>query len=147
MDAIKLYTIGFTKKNAEKFFATLKSNKITRLIDIRLNNVSQLAGFAKKDDLIFFLKEICQISYKHILGFAPTEEILNGYKKGEITWDIYAEKFNNLLEERKAENILTKNEIDNSCFLCSESTAEHCHRRLVAEYLKKKMGDIEIRHL
>ncbi|MCG2710802.1 MAG: DUF488 domain-containing protein [Candidatus Omnitrophica bacterium] len=147
MNKVKLYTIGFTKKNAEKFFTTLKSNKITKLIDIRLNNVSQLAGFAKRDDLIFFLKEICQINYKHILGFAPTEEILNGYKKQEITWESYVSRFSNLLEERKIENILTRNELDNACLLCSESTAEQCHRRLVAEYLKKKLGDIEIRHL
>ena len=90
-----IYTIGFTKKNAEKFFTLLKNNQVKKVIDVRLNNVSQLAGFAKRDDLIFFLREMCNCEYEHIPDLAPTEEILKPYKKGEISWENYEEKFRN----------------------------------------------------
>ena len=147
MEKIKLYTIGFTKKNAEIFFNLLKENKIERLIDVRLNNVSQLAGFAKKNDLKYFLKELCHVDYIHMPEFAPSEEILKDYKKGKINWPIYIEKFEILMRQRKIENMIKYDSLNDACLLCSEHTAENCHRRLVAEYLRNKFGDIEIIHL
>jgi uncharacterized protein (DUF488 family) len=144
---IRLFTIGFTKKNAKTFFTKLRNAGVERLIDIRLNNVSQLAGFAKRDDLIFFLKELCNCDYKHMPNFAPTKEILDAYKKKDIGWDEYVKRFSGLIIERKIENKITADELNNACFLCSEPTPEQCHRRLVAEYLKEKLGDIEIKHL
>jgi len=147
MSRIQLFTIGFTKKNAKTFFTKLRNAGVERLIDIRLNNVSQLAGFAKRDDLIFFLKELCNCDYKHMPNFAPTKEILDAYKKKDIGWDEYVKRFSRLIIERKIENKITADELNNACFLCSEPTPEQCHRRLVAEYLKEKLGDIEIKHL
>lgn len=147
MSKSQLFTIGFTKKNAKTFFTKLRNAGVKRLIDIRLNNVSQLAGFAKRDDLIFFLKELCNCDYKHMPNFAPTKEILDAYKKKEIGWDEYVKRFSMLITERKIENKITADELNNACFLCSEPTPEQCHRRLVAEYLQEKLGDIEIKHL
>ena len=147
MSKINLYTIGFTKKNAKTFFTKLKIVGVIRLFDIRLNNISQLAGFAKKDDLIYFLREICNCDYRHFPDFAPTNEILDAYKKNQIDWHEYVCRFSKLIEYRKIENKISMEELNNSCLLCSEPTPEHCHRRLVAEYLKEKLGDIEIQHL
>ncbi|MCI5218537.1 MAG: DUF488 domain-containing protein [Candidatus Electrothrix sp. LOE2] len=145
--SIKIFTIGFTKKNAETFFSELRNAGVTMLIDIRLNNVSQLSGFAKRDDLIFFLKELCHCDYKHMTDFAPTKEILNAYKKKEISWDEYVKRFSRLIVERKIENKITTEELNNACLLCSEPTPEQCHRRLVAEYVQAKLDGIEIIHL
>jgi uncharacterized protein (DUF488 family) len=147
MPKIQLYTIGFTKKNAQTFFSKLKKAGVVRLIDIRLNNVSQLAGFAKRDDLIFFLKELCNCEYRHIPDFAPTKEILDAYKKKKIDWAEYVRRFSKLIKDRKIEKEISAEDLNNSCFLCSEPTPEQCHRRLVAEYFKEKFGNIEIRHL
>lgn len=147
MNKIKLYTIGFTKKKAKDFFGKLRQLGIHTIIDVRLNNVSQLSGFAKRDDLIFFLKELCDCEYNHRLDFAPTKKILDDYKKKKITWDEYVVLFKNLIKERKIESKISLDELNNSCFLCSEPTAEKCHRRLVAEYLKDKLGSIEIIHI
>lgn len=144
---IKMFTIGFTKKNAETFFSELRNAGVTMLIDLRLNNVSQLSGFAKRDDLIFFLKELCNCDYKHIPNFAPTKDILDAYKKKEISWNEYVNRFNKLIIERKIENTLKAEELTNACLLCSEPTPEQCHRRLVAEYLQGKLSGIEIIHL
>lgn len=142
-----LYTIGFTKKNAQAFFSKLQKAGVTKLIDIRLNNVSQLAGFAKRDDLIFFLRELCDCDYKHMPIFAPTKEILDAYKKKQIDWNEYVRRFSRLIKERTIEKKITAEELNNSCLLCSEPTPEQCHRRLVAEYFKEQFGDIEIKHL
>lgn len=147
MSKTTMYTIGFTKKNAKSFFSKLRSAGVTKLIDIRLNNVSQLAGFAKRDDLIFFLKELCDCDYKHMPNLAPTKEILDSYKKKKIDWDEYVRRFSKLIKERKIENEITAEELNNACFLCSEPTPDQCHRRLVSEYLKEQFGDIEIKHL
>jgi uncharacterized protein (DUF488 family) len=142
-----IFTIGFTKKNAKTFFSKLRDAGVTKLIDVRLNNVSQLAGFAKRDDLIFFLKELCNCDYKHVPDFAPTKEILEAYKKKEIDWTGYESLFNNLIKKRKIENMISEKDLNNSCLLCSEHTPEQCHRRLVANYLQNKFGNIEIKHL
>lgn len=132
-----IYTIGFTKKSAEEFFELLKSNDIQSLIDVRLNNKSQLAGFAKGRDLDYFLREICDIRYYHELNFAPENELLKKWQKGELNWDKYTEWYVGLLEKRKAENIFKVRYSDkgNVCLLCTEPTTETCHRRLLAEYL------------
>lgn len=142
-----LFTIGFTKKNARTFFEMLKQFGIKRIIDIRLNNESQLAGFTKKDDLEYFLKTIVDIEYSHRSEFAPTKDILDSYKKKKITWSEYEQRFLSLLKQRNVENFIIHAELDKACLLCSEPKSDMCHRRLVAEYLKDKFGNIEIRHL
>jgi uncharacterized protein (DUF488 family) len=144
---MKIYTIGFTKKNAEQFFGKLKQAGTTRIIDTRLNNVSQLAGFTKKDDLRYLAKEILAVDYVHALSLAPTKDILDAYKKDGGDWHTYEHKFNNLIESRHIENHLDKSMLDGACLLCSEPTPHHCHRRLVAEYLCRCWGNIEIVHL
>lgn len=147
MNKTILFTIGFTKKKAEMFFGKLSDAGVEKLIDIRLNNVSQLAGFAKKNDLIYFLKKICNCDYTHKPLLAPTKEILDGYKKKVIDWSEYEKRFNDLLKERKAHTLVSSSELHMACLLCSEPTPEKCHRRLVAEYLKNYFENIEIRHL
>ena len=147
MDNINLYTIGFTKKNAENFFTLLKKNGVKKIIDVRLNNVSQLAGFTKQDDLKYFLKELCRIEYYHYEQLAPTEDILKRYKNKEISWEQYELEFNSLMTKRKIEAIISLDLLTDACLLCSEATAEHCHRRLLAEYFKKVYKRINIIHL
>jgi uncharacterized protein (DUF488 family) len=147
MNPIKIHTIGFTKKTAEKFFTQLKKAGAKRVIDIRLNNKSQLAGFAKKDDLKYFLKALCSIDYVHIPELAPTIAILDAYKKNKSDWSIYETQFLALMQKRKIEEKFEADTFHQACLLCSEDTPEHCHRRLVAEYLKKKWGNIQIKHL
>ncbi len=145
---MEIYTIGFTKKSAKEFFDALKSAKIRRLIDIRLNNSSQLAGFTKQDDLAFFLKELCDAEYLHRPVLAPTKEILDDYKKKRITWDEYERRFTALMTERRIEEVINKGLFDiPTCFLCSEPKPDKCHRRLVSEYLRDKWGNIRITHL
>ena len=147
MNKIKLFTIGFTKKNAETFFGKITKSGIEKMIDIRLNNVSQLAGFTKKDDLIYFLKKICNCEYAHIPLLAPTKEILDVYKKKEITWPEYEKRFKDLLIQRKAHALLSISELHMACLLCSEPTPDKCHRRLVAEFFKNYFKEIEVIHL
>ncbi|MGL5196559.1 MAG: DUF488 family protein [Chroococcales cyanobacterium] len=144
---VNLFTIGFTQKSAETFFTTLKQAGVKRIIDTRLNNVSQLAGFAKKNDLQYFLKTIADIEYLHILDLAPTKDILDEYKKNKGDWSIYEQKFLHLIETRKIEKKVTPEQLDAACLLCSEAKPHHCHRRLVAEYLNGKWGDVKICHL
>jgi uncharacterized protein (DUF488 family) len=145
--AIHVYTIGFTHKKAEDFFRTLQDAGVKRLYDIRLNNASQLAGFTKKDDLRYFLSTIAGIEYFYKPEFSPTKNILDAYKKKEMTWDKYEDLFKTLVEERHIENAITLEELEYSCFLCSEPKPDKCHRRLVVEYLKQHFPDIIIRHL
>jgi uncharacterized protein (DUF488 family) len=147
MNNIKLFTIGFTKKNAETFFTKLIQFGVDKIIDIRLNNVSQLAGFTKKDDLIYFLKTICDCDYAHEPLLAPTKEILDAYKKKEISWSDYENQFNDLLISRKAETLLTPSDLNMACLLCSEPIPDKCHRRLVAEFFKQAYANIEIMHI
>ncbi len=142
-----IFTIGFTKKTAEQFFTRLKQPGLLRLIDVRLNNVSQLAGFTKRDDLQFFVQRICGIDYIHRPDLAPTKDILNEYKKNGRDWAAYERKFLSLMAQRRIEENMLRTEIDGGCLLCSEATPEHCHRRLVAEYLRGQWDDLEIKHL
>ena len=134
---IETYSIGFTQKKAEHFFSLLRENKVRILLDVRLNNVSQLAGFAKRDDLIYFLREICEIDYMHIQDLTPTADILNRYKTGGIRWDEYADLFLNLMSKRNIERSITPEMIDSGCLLCSEHQPHNCHRSLVLNYLKE----------
>jgi len=147
MSTINLFTIGFTKKPAEAFFSRLSRAGVKRVIDIRLNNVSQLAGFAKRDDLRYFLKAIGGIDYIHLPELAPTQEIMDHFKKKKGEWSAYENEFQALLKERKPEETLSKDLFDRACLLCSEDKADHCHRRLVAEHLADKWGDVKIVHL
>ena len=142
---ITLYTIGFTKKNAKKFFGLLKNAGIKKLIDIRINNSSQLAGFAKGADLEFFMKEICNADYVHITDLAPTKELLKDYQDKVIDWTGYTIIFNKLMQSRRIAERYRVEDLDQCCFLCTEDTPEKCHRRLVAEYIKNHNPDKEIR--
>ena len=144
---MKVYTIGFTKKPASDFFELLRDSGAKRLVDVRLNNVSQLAGFAKKNDLEYFLKKICRINYVHMPELAPTSEMLDAYRKGHRDWESYEREFLALMDERRISKKGIKRTIANACLLCSEDKPEHCHRRLVAEYLQRNWGDVEIIHL
>lgn len=144
---MKLFTIGFTRKTAERFFGLLRASGARRVVDVRLNNVSQLAGFAKKNDLAYFLKEIANIDYVHAPDLAPTQEMLDAYKKEKGDWAHYEERFLGLMRERKIEERLPRAILDGGCLLCSEDKPHHCHRRLVAEYLQKRWGDIDVKHL
>jgi len=116
-------------------------------VDIRLNNTSQLAGFAKRDDLRYFAMAICHIDYVHLPELAPTQDILEAYKKHKGNWGLYERQFLDLIARRKIEEKVKREMLDGGCLLCSEDKPNRCHRRLVAEYLKEKWGDVEIRHL
>lgn len=144
---MKIFTIGFTKKSAEEFFTRLRNFHVRRLLDVRLNNVSQLAGFSKRDDLRFFLRTICQADYKHLTELAPTQALLDRYKKLDHDWDAYAVEFCSLIRDRRVEQILDREIFADACLLCSEDKPDHCHRRLVAEYLRDHWGSVEIIHL
>jgi uncharacterized protein (DUF488 family) len=144
---IRLFTIGFTKKTAEEFFTLLEDAGVLRILDVRLNNTSQLAGFAKRDDLQYFLRAIGGIDYVHLPDLAPTADILDAYKKEKGPWSAYEPRFLELIRERKIEETSRRELFDRGCLLCSEDQPEHCHRRLVAEYLAEKWGDVEITHL
>ncbi len=144
---MKLYTIGFTKKNASQFFGLLKENKVKTVIDVRLNNKSQLAGFTKEDDLKYFLKSIAGIDYCHMIDFTPTEDILKRYQNKEMTWGEYEKEYLRLIASRDVLNKFNHGILEDACLLCSEPTPEKCHRRLLAEYLKENIGDLDIKHL
>ena len=144
---MQLFTIGFTQKTAEGFFGKLKRSGAKRVVDVRLNNVSQLAGFAKRKDLEFFLREICEMDYVHLPELAPTKDILDEYKKNKGDWGVYEVKFLDLMRRREVERKIDPSLVRDGCLLCSEDKPHHCHRRLVAEYLQQHWGDIQIRHL
>jgi uncharacterized protein (DUF488 family) len=144
---MRICSIGFTNKKAEEFFARLQKSGVKRVVDVRLNNVSQLAGFSKRDDLQYFLKAILGIEYVHLPILAPTQDILDDYKKNKGDWTVYEKKFLHLIQERQIENKVSKEAVNESCLLCSEDEPHFCHRRLVAEYLRDKWGDVKIEHL
>lgn len=147
---IKIYSIGFTKKSAKTFFESLINNQVKKLIDVRLNNKSQLAGFAKGNDLKYFLEKIASIEYGYEVEFAPTKEILDAYKKGDIDWKEYEEKYIQLMKERKISEYIEEKGIefwDSSCLLCSEETPDNCHRRLAINEIIKVFPEIEVYHI
>ena len=144
---MKLFTIGFTQKSAEAFFSAIKKSGAERIVDIRLNNTSQLAGFAKQDDLRYFLQAICGVDYRHEPRLAPTAEILDDYKKKRIVWSEFERRFLDLIRQRQIEKTVSRELLSGGCLLCSEATPDRCHRRLVAEYLSAHWNDVEVRHL
>lgn len=144
---MEVYSIGFTKHTAEDFFTTLERANVRRLIDVRLNNVSQLSGFSKRDDLRYFLKRIAGIEYSHELALAPTADLLNAYKKKEISWHSYAEQYLALLDDRSIERQLDAHFFEDAVLLCSEHKPERCHRRLALEYLGSAWSGMHVVHL
>ena len=139
-----IFTIGFTKKTAQKFFELLRENKVNVLIDVRLNNTSQLAGFSKFPDIKYFLKELCAINYISDNKFAPTDQILRDYKAKKISWDEYVIRFNELMQSRKIDDYIRVKYgncvYTNICLLCSEEKPNNCHRLLVANYFSNEFG-------
>lgn len=144
---ITLYTIGFTEKSAEKFFSLLENNNVRKVVDTRISNTSQLAGFAKGKDLAFFARRIGNMEYSHELTFAPTKELLDRYRAKTMSWDEYATAYLNLLDMRQIAKRVHIEELHHNCFLCSEHSPEKCHRRLLAEYLRSMEPDLQIVHL
>lgn len=144
---MEIYTIGFTQKSAAQFFGLLKQHRIGRLVDVRLNNVSQLAGFSKRDDLAYFLRELVGAEYRHEPLLAPTQELLDDFKKRRGSWDNYERRFLALMQERQIEEIDRSQFSTPTALLCSEATPERCHRRLVIEYLDAHWGGVGAVHL
>ena len=145
---MQVYTIGFTKKGASEFFGLLEDANIERLIDVRLRNRSQLSGFAKRDDLQFFLDRLLDIEYEHAQELAPTKTLLDEWRDDEIDWETYEDRFEDLLAERQVENNLRRDSFEKrTVLLCSEHKPDQCHRRLILDYLDEKWSDIEMIHL
>jgi uncharacterized protein (DUF488 family) len=145
---MEICTIGFTQTTAESFFSRLATARVERLLDVRLNNTSQLAGFAKAADLPYFLRELVDVSYEHQPLLAPTQEMLDAYKKRKGDWGTYEREFLALMDERSVDRELRRDDFDRrTALLCSEAIAAHCHRRLVAEYLASRWNGVQIRHL
>jgi uncharacterized protein (DUF488 family) len=148
LEKIAVATIGFTKTSAAGFFERIKQARVKQVIDVRLHNTSQLAGFAKADDLAYFLKEICGIAYTHEPLLAPADDMLRAYKRDKGDWDEYQAQFLHLMVERKIENAFSPAQFASACLLCSEPTPHHCHRRLVCEYLNEKWDSaLTVTHL
>ena len=148
MQNIDLATIGFTKTSAAKFFDRLKTASVKTVIDVRLHNTSQLAGFAKANDLAFFLKQICGAEYVHEPLLAPTDDILKALKRDKGDWRVYETSFMQLMSQRKIETRIKSELLQGGCLLCSEDKPHFCHRRLVCEYLNDKWdGALRVRHL
>jgi uncharacterized protein (DUF488 family) len=146
---MKIYTIGFTQKTAQKFFGLLRDNGVKCLVDIRLKPDGQLSGFARKADLPYLLRELAaHCAYAHLPELAPTKAILSDYRK-DGDWSRYVSRFEALMDERDVPNALDKALFASqaNCLLCSEATPEQCHRRLVAERIAASWGDVEIVHL
>ena len=143
----RIFTIGYAGRTAEEFFTILKQAGIRKVIDIRLYNTSQLAGFTRREDIKYFLRTIVGSDYIHLPILAPTKKLLSDYKKGLISWGRYETAFREIITERQIERELIPQDTDTSCFLCSEAKADKCHRRLVAEHLAKHWENVSISHL
>ena len=140
---MKIYTLGFTKKSAREFFEILKDNNIEQIVDVRLNNTSQLAGFTKKKDLEFFLEEMGSIDYIHLDILAPDKEL-----RKIKDWEEYSQKYLELIEKRDILNVINTDIFQKrSCLLCSEPSAEDCHRSILADYIKKHWENVKVVHL
>ncbi|MCH8863148.1 MAG: DUF488 domain-containing protein [Proteobacteria bacterium] len=141
-------TIGFTKTTAENFFQRLLTNEVRQVIDVRLNNTSQLSGFAKAKDLIYFLQTLGEIGYVHEPLLAPTKDILTAYRKKQSDWSDYRIRFLDLMDTRSIDQNLSPDFFDHGCLLCSEDKPHHCHRSLVVEFLNDRWDDqLKVRHL
>jgi len=146
-ESINVFTVGFTKKTAGEFFEKLRAAGIKRVVDVRLNKISQLAGFNKRDDLKYFLKEILDVEYVEAPLLAPTQPMLDAYKKSKGSWDAYEHDFLGLMAERHIEDKIDPSLLAGGCLLCSEDTPHHCHRRLVLDYLQKRWGNLTVKHI
>ena len=146
-ETLNVFSIGFTKKSAGEFFEKLRAAGVRRIVDVRLNKVSQLAGFSKRDDLKYFLKTILGAEYVEAPLLAPTQVMLDSFKKNKGTWDAYEHDFLKLMEERHIEDKIDPSILAGGCLLCSEETPHHCHRRLVLDYLQKRWGNLSINHI
>lgn len=145
---MEIYTTGFTKKSARQFFSKLSDHEIRRLVDVRINNTSQLSAFAKRDDLEFFLEELVGAEYLHEPLLAPTPDLLKSYRSGDLSWSEYERRFLDLMEERQIESQISPELFAvPTVLLCSELTADKCHRRLVVEYLADHWGGITAIHI
>jgi uncharacterized protein (DUF488 family) len=145
---VEIATIGFAGHSAESFFGRLRATGAEQLVDVRIHNVSQLAGFTKRDDLRFFVRELCNASYVHETLLAPTDELLKQYRSKVIGWTEYEKRFLDLMEQRGIERQLSRDFFaTRTALLCSEHSPKQCHRRLVAEYLNDRWGDVRITHL
>lgn len=143
----RLYTIGFTEKSAEEFFDLLLSHGVRKLVDTRVNNTSQLAGFAKGRDLAYFCRVVGSMEYEHRLDMAPTRDLLGEYRKGEINWAEYTDRYMGLLRKRKLRSTVSLRDLDGACLLCSEHLPEQCHRSLLSEHLREAFPEITVTHL
>ena len=144
---MNLHTIGFTKKPASAFFALLRDSGARRLVDIRLRPAGQLSGFAKQGDLAYFLRELCGMDYVHMPELSPTREMFDGIRKRHRHWPTYEREFLALMDERRVAETVDRESLANAVLLCSEHSPERCHRRLVAEHLRERWGDVEVVHL
>ena len=144
---MKLFTIGFTKKTAEEFFTKLQEAGVERVLDVRLNNVSQLAGFSKRDDLSFFLRALHGIDYEHHKELAPTQELMDAFKKQKGPWSDFERDFLRLMSDRRVADLIPRSLLDHACLLCSEATPDRCHRSLVCGYLSNEWGELEVEHI
>lgn len=145
---MEICTIGFTQTTAEHFFQRLADAGVERLLDVRLNNSSQLAGFAKAKDLPYFLRELIGATYEHEPLLAPTQELLDAYKKRRGDWASYEAEFLGLMEQRRIDEVLSPADFERrTVLLCSEATPEHCHRRLVCEFLAQRWPAVRAAHL
>lgn len=145
---MEVYTIGFTKKGARDFFELLDKHGIQRLTDVRIRNRSQLAGFAKRDDLEYFLEVILDADYQHQPDLAPTKELLDDWRNDEISWGEYESRFMSLMQERSIEKKMSPTDFEEpTVLLCSEHKPDKCHRRLIVEYLDDKWGNVTAIHL
>ena len=150
-ETITIYTIGTSTKTAETFFTKIRGAGVKQVIDVRLRNRGSYLGFSRYPDLPYFLMEIGRIAYSHVPNLAPTKELLDAYKpkkgKNGISWPTYERRFNKIITERRIENMVTQRELQDACLLCSEPEPDKCHRRLVAEYLQRKWGNVQIGHI
>ena len=144
---MKLYTIGFTRKSAAEFFGLLRESGAKRVVDVRLRNTSGLAGFSKKSDLPWFLRELCSMDYVHLPRLSPTDDLLDAYRGKRVSWAEYEPIFQSIIERRLIHAAIPQDIIADSCLLCSEHQPDRCHRRLLAERWQQHWGNVEIIHL
>lgn len=142
-----LYTIGFTRKGAERFFGLLAESGVRSLLDIRARPDSQLAGFARGADLAWFLRRLCDIEYHTVPALAPGKQLLADYRAGAVSWDIYTERYLAELDPRRVQESLAEFDLDHSCLLCAEDSPAQCHRRLAAEWLQQRHFGLQLIHL
>ena len=144
---MSVFTIGFTGKTAETFFSTLKESGAKRVVDIRINRTSQLAGFAKEQDMSYFLNKLSNMNYLVNTDLAPTKDLLTSYREREISWEKYSQEYISLIHKRKIIESLGIEYFENSVFMCSEKESERCHRKLLTDLLLEKFPRVEIVHL